>query len=60
MKVVPIYIKAGITGFVSPAAEYVGMGLSLDELLVQNPNATFIGIANGTSMIDAAFSMVTY
>ena len=50
MKVFPVYIDAGITGFESPAAEYIELGLSLDELLVQHPNATFIGIANGDSM----------
>jgi DNA polymerase V len=53
MKVVPIYIEAGITGFESPAAEYQEMGLSLDELLVQNPNATFIGVAKGESMTES-------
>lgn len=50
MKVIPIYIEAGISGFESPAAEYKELGLSLDSLLIQNPNATFIGIAKGQSM----------
>lgn len=50
MKVIPIYIDAGITGFESPAAEYKELGLSLDQLLIQHPNATFIGQANGESM----------
>lgn len=50
MKVIPIYIEAGITGFESPAAEYTELGLSLDELLIKHPNATFIGLANGDSM----------
>ncbi|CCQ09836.1 Error-prone repair protein UmuD [Pseudoalteromonas luteoviolacea B = ATCC 29581] len=50
MKVIPIYIEAGITGFESPAAEYKELGLSLDDLLIQHPNATFIGVANGESM----------
>ena len=51
MKVVPIKIEAGITGFESPAAEYQELGLSLDELLIQHPNATFVGLASGDSMI---------
>ncbi|MCU4677698.1 S24 family peptidase [Catenovulum sp. 2E275] len=50
MKVIPIFASAGITGFESPAAEYQELGLSLDELLIRNPNATFIGLAKGSSM----------
>jgi len=50
MKVIPIYAFAGITGFESPAAEYKELGLSLDELLIQHPHATFIGQAKGNSM----------
>mgnify|MGYP000486471253 CR=1 FL=1 len=50
MRVIPIYCDCGITGFESPAAEYREMGLSLDELLITNPNATFIGLASGNSM----------
>lgn len=50
MKVIPIYIEAGISGFESPAAEYKELGLSLDQLLIKHPNATFIGQAKGESM----------
>jgi len=50
MKVIPILAGCGITGFESPAAEYKEMGLSLDQLLIANPNATFIGRASGDSM----------
>ncbi|AWB57682.1 S24 family peptidase [Colwellia sp. Arc7-D] len=50
MKVIPIYIEAGISGFESPAAEYKELGLSLDQLLISNPDATFIGLAQGASM----------
>ena len=50
MKIIPIYIQAGISGFESPAAEYKELGLSLDELLISNPDATFIGLAQGQSM----------
>jgi DNA polymerase V len=52
MKVIPIYIEAGISGFESPAAEYKELGLSLDQLLIRQPNATFIGQASGQSMVD--------
>lgn len=50
MKVLPVYIDAGISGFESPAAEYKELGLSLDELLIKHPNASFIGLASGYSM----------
>lgn len=50
MKVIPIYASAGIAGFESPAAEYVELGLSLDQLLIQHPQATFVGLACGDSM----------
>ncbi|MCO7205430.1 translesion error-prone DNA polymerase V autoproteolytic subunit [Pseudoalteromonas sp. CnMc7-37] len=52
MFVIPIYIDAGITGFESPAAEYTELGISLDELVIRHPNATFIGLASGQSMQD--------
>lgn len=52
MHVIPIFIEAGITGFESPAAEYKELGLSLDQLLITHPNATFIGLASGHSMQD--------
>ncbi len=52
MFVIPIFIEAGITGFESPAAEYTELGISLDELVIRHPNATFIGLASGQSMQD--------
>lgn len=52
MKVIPIFIQAGISGFESPATEYKELGLSLDQLLIRHPNATFIGQASGSSMQD--------
>ena len=45
MRFIPIVASAGITGFESPAAEYLQLGLSLDEMLVQHPSSTFIGLA---------------
>ncbi|MBB1470284.1 translesion error-prone DNA polymerase V autoproteolytic subunit [Pseudoalteromonas sp. SG41-5] len=50
MFVIPIYIEAGVCGFESPAAQYKELGLSLDQLLIKHPNATFIGVASGCSM----------
>ncbi len=50
MKIIPLYIEAGISGFESPAAEYKELGLSLDKLLISHPDATFIGLAKGHSM----------
>lgn len=50
MRVIPIYIEAGVCGFESPAAQYKELGLSLDQLLIKHPDATFIGIASGESM----------
>jgi DNA polymerase V len=51
MKVLQLYVHAGITGFPSPAAEYKELGLSLDELLITHASATFLGQAVGHSMM---------
>jgi DNA polymerase V len=50
MKFIPIYASAGITGFESPASDYLQLPLSLDALLIEHPSATFIGRADGDSM----------
>ena len=50
MKFIPITASAGITGFESPASDYLQLPLSLDALLVDHPSATFIGKADGHSM----------
>ncbi|MEZ8027542.1 MULTISPECIES: translesion error-prone DNA polymerase V autoproteolytic subunit [Enterovibrio] len=50
MNIIPIFASAGITGFESPASDYRQLPLSLDELLVEHPSATFIGKASGESM----------
>ena len=52
LKFIPITAQAGIVGFESPAAEYTELGLSLDSLLIDKPAATFIGYAQGKSMMD--------
>lgn len=53
LQVIPIIAQAGITGFESPAAEYTQLGLSLDQLLIDHPSATYIGYCKGKSMIGA-------
>jgi DNA polymerase V len=50
MKVIPIYASAGITGFESPAAEYLQQSLNLDEILIDHPSATLIVQAKGDAM----------
>ena len=50
MNIIPISASAGITGFESPAQEYHQLPLSLDELLIEHPSSSFIGMANGDSM----------
>ncbi|MEJ6077177.1 translesion error-prone DNA polymerase V autoproteolytic subunit [Vibrio sp. 1-Bac 57] len=52
MNFILITASAGITGFESPASDYLQLPLSLDALLVEHPNATFIGKADGHSMQD--------
>lgn len=50
MKISPIYINCGISGFESPASDLADMDLSLDDLLIKNKNSTFFGVASGNSM----------
>ncbi|WP_158969461.1 S24 family peptidase [Paraglaciecola sp. L3A3] len=50
LKFIPIKAHAGIVGFESPAAEYSQLRLNLDQLLIDHPSATYIGIAEGESM----------
>lgn len=50
MIVCPISVQAGITGFESPAADYLQPQLSIDDLLIGHPNATFLGAASDDSM----------
>lgn len=42
---------AGISGFESPANEYIDLKLSIDDLLISHPNASFMGRASGDSMV---------
>jgi DNA polymerase V len=41
-------------GFASPAADYLGDAIDLNQLIIKNKDYTFIGRVEGTSMIDAS------
>ena len=48
------YISSGIkAGFPSPAADFDGTRISIDQIVVKNQTATFYAKANGNSMIGA-------
>ena len=48
------YISSGIkAGFPSPAADFDGSRISIDQIVVKNSIATFYAKANGNSMIGA-------
>ncbi len=57
MRVIPIPAQAGITGFESPAAEYGQLAMSLDDLLVEHPSSTFLGIAQANRCRMSVFLM---
>ena len=46
----PFYQSPAACGFVSPAADYLQETLSLDQLLIHHPAATFFARAKGNSM----------
>ncbi|KEI71454.1 LexA family protein [Endozoicomonas elysicola] len=46
----PYYRSPAACGFVSPAADYLQETLSLDQLLIRHPAATFFARAQGQSM----------
>jgi DNA polymerase V len=48
------YISSGIkAGFPSPAADFDGSRISIDQIVVKNATATFYAKTNGSSMIGA-------
>jgi DNA polymerase V len=51
LKFIPLKASAGLTGFESPASQYVQPNLDLDQLLIEHPSATYIGLAEGDSMV---------
>lgn len=54
--VVPFYGEKVAAGFPSPAEDWLEDVLSLDDLLIRKPAATFLLRVNGTSMIAAGIN----
>lgn len=54
MRVKPITVSAGLTGFASPAETYIQKKLSLDELLIRDQQASYFCRVSGNSMSDEA------
>ncbi len=52
----PLYSCGVSAGFPSPAEDYIEQRLDLNELLVQNPAATFFVRVNGDSMTGAGIN----
>lgn len=50
LKFIPLKAQAGITGFESPAAEYTELSITLDQILIDHPAATYLGFVEGDSM----------
>lgn len=50
---IPLYETTVPAGFPSPAEEYLGEKLDLNEYLIKNPVASFFAKVDGDSMIDA-------
>ncbi len=51
LRFIPLKAQAGFTGFESPATEYTQSDLDLGQLLIDHPTATYIGYAEGESMV---------
>jgi DNA polymerase V len=49
----PLFTSKVPAGFPSPANDYIEKDLDLNELMIQNPAATFFARAQGYSMINA-------
>ncbi len=50
----PFFVESIHAGFPSPAEDFIDKKISLDELLVKHPAATYFVRATGDSMIDSA------
>ena len=46
------YLPKIMAGFPSPAEDFTELSISLDQLLIKNPPATFMAYAEGESMIN--------
>ncbi len=49
----PMYLSHVPAGFPSPADDYLGQALDLNDLLIKHPEATFFVRVEGDSMINA-------
>lgn len=49
----PVALESIPTGFPSPAADYIDKNVDLNDLLISNPNSTFLNVIKTTSMVDA-------
>ena len=49
----PLFTQCISAGFPSPAEDYIENHISLDELLINHPSATFFVRVTGDSMVDA-------
>ena len=49
----PIYTEGVSAGFPSPADDFVGYSLDLNELLIKHPLSTFLVTVSGNSMTNA-------
>jgi DNA polymerase V len=54
---IPVALESIPTGFPSPAADYVDKTVDLNELLISNPNATFLNVIKSSSMVDAGLEI---
>ena len=52
----PLFTVPVSAGFPSPAEEYIEQLLSLDEHLIQHPQATYLAKVNGDSMKEAGIN----
>jgi DNA polymerase V len=43
-------VSCGLTSWESPAAEYAELNITLDNLIINNPNSTYLAFASGDSM----------
>ena len=53
LRFIPVAAQAGFTGIEVATFEFSDLDLDLGQLLIDRPAATYIGIAEGESMIDA-------
>ena len=60
LKFIPLKAQAGIAGFESPAAEYTQLTLTLDQILIDHPAATYLGFVEGDSMTGVGIFLMTF